>query len=319
MKAPKAKILIMAVSITAVAVVAVLTIIPTVRRRGQNIALGRQWAGLLAKHAAFSGKRPAYPVDVDFSYAPPTDENLKKLRDTYDLETIAGRGSEIDRIIYLMAWVFRLAGHANEPEIPPDLNALNLIPLAKDKHMLINCFMKTVILNEVYLAMGFPSRWTHLLPHSREEDESHFITSVYSHTLGKWLLMDPDFGTYVTDEEGNILGVAEVRSRLISGQSLKVKDVDTGRSGLTKRWENFADFVRGVDYLWFLREFIFKIRCPRVSMFDERSKPNKLYFELIPDGYRMELLQEPEMTPKGDKIVYLNDESLFCQKPGEPS
>jgi hypothetical protein len=46
----------------------------------------------------------------------------------------------------------------------------------------------------------------------------------------------------------------------------------------------------GSDYLWFLADFIFKIRCPQVSMFDQRSKPNKLYFESLPDGYREELL-----------------------------
>jgi len=42
--------------------------------------------------------------------------------------------------------VFRLTGHANEPEIPKELNAFNLIRLAKDEHKLINCYMKTVIL-----------------------------------------------------------------------------------------------------------------------------------------------------------------------------
>lgn len=46
----------------------------------------------------------------------------------------------------------------------------------------------------------------------------------------------------------------------------------------------------GSDYLRFLTDFIFKIRYPQVIMFDQRSKPNKLYFELLPDGYREELL-----------------------------
>ena len=44
--------------------------------------------------------------------------------------------------------------------------------------------------------------------------------------------MDPDFGVYVTDEMGNILGVAEIRSRLVAGKSLVVKDVDPQRREL---------------------------------------------------------------------------------------
>jgi len=314
MKTKRINAFIIAAAVVAIVVVAVAFFIPLARNRRQNVSLGREWTALLKKHPAFSVKSPEYPVDVNFQYAAPTDENLKKLRDTYDLETIAGRGSETDRIISLTSWVYQLTGHANNPQIPQELNALNLIHLAIDEHMLINCFMKTVILNEVFLAMGFPSRWTHLLPHSHEEDESHFITSVYSPTLGKWILMDPDFGVYVTDEKGNILGVAEIRSRLIASEPLVVKELTTRRSGLAKARANLRNFIEGADYLWFLSDFIFKIRCPQVSMFDQRSKPNRVYFELLPDGYCEELLHESKMTERG-KIVYINDEGLFWQKP----
>jgi len=319
MKIKSSKTLVIAVVVMAAVAAAAVFVIPLARHRSQNVSLGREWAGLLKKHPGFSAKRPTYPIDVNFQYAAPTDDNLRRLRDTYDLETVAGQGSETQRIINLTSWVFQLTGHANEPEFPKELNAFNLIHLAKVEHMLINCYMKTIILNEVFLAMGFDSRQTHLLPHSHEEDESHFITSVYSRTLGKWLLMDPDFGVYVTDEKGNILGVAEIRSRLIASEPLVVKDVVTGRSGLTKAWENFKSFIDGSDYAWFLSDFIFKIRCPQTSMFDQYSKPNRAYFELIPDRYREELLQEPKMTKTGNKIFFINDEGLFWQKPTGPS
>lgn len=305
---------IAAVIVAAVSVTVVYSI-PMIRFRSQNVATGAEWESLLRKHPAFSAKRPGYPVDVKFHYAAPTDDNLRKLRDTYDLETAAGHGSETDRIINLTRWVFQLTGHANMPAIPKELNALNLIPLAKVEHMQMNCYMKTVILNEVFLATGFASRQTHLLPHSNEEDESHYITSVYSHTLGKWILMDPDFGAYVTDEKGNILGIAEIRSRVIGGEPLVANGfVNTGRSIFAKAWANLGEFIEGADYLWYLRKNIFKIRCPQVSMFDQRSQPNQVYFELIPDRYREELLQEPRITKRG-KIVSINDEGLFWQKP----
>jgi hypothetical protein len=305
----------MAAAVVAVLVLTIVFVVPMARDRSQNVSLGRQWAALLKKHSAFSAKRPGYPIKVNFTYAAATDENLKKLRDTYDLDTVAGKGSETDRIISLTNWVFRLTGHANEPEFPKELNAFNLIHLAKDEHMLINCYMKTVILNEVFLAMGFPSRQTHLLPHSKEEEESHFITSVYSRALGKWILMDPDMGVYVTDGKGSILGIAEIRSLLISGDPLEVKDLPPVPGALARAWEKVSYFVRGVDYLWFLSEFIYKIRCPQDSLFDQASKPDKVYFELIPDGYREELLQGPKLDAKGKKIFYINDEGMFWQKP----
>ncbi len=316
MRTQRTKAFVMAIAIVAIMVVAIEFVIPVLRNRNQNTSLGREWAGLLKKHAEFSAQPPADPVEVSFSYAAPSDENLTKLRDTYDLETIAGGGSETDRIINLTTWVYQLTGHANEPQIPKELNALNLIRLAKDEHMLINCFMKTVILNEVFLAMGFSSRWTHLLPHSREEDQSHFVTSVYLPSLGRWVLMDPDMGAYVTDEKGTILGVAEIRSRLIADEPLVVKDLDTSQSLLARSWSSVRNFAEGVDYPWFLSAFIFKIRCPQASTFNQRSMPDRVYFELLPDGYREELLQKPMVTERG-KTIYINDEELFWQRPAE--
>ncbi len=283
--------------------------IPTVRVRSQRVSLGKQWKSLLKQHPVFSAQETGYPIEVIFHYAEPTEENLTKLRDQFDLETVAGEGSEVDRIINLMSWVYHLAEHANEPAIPAERNAFAFIHLAQVEHQQINCYMKTVILNEVYLSMGFCSRHTHLLPHSHEERESHFVTSVYSRTLEKWILMDPDFGVYGTDEMGGILGVMEIRRRLISGEPLKVQH--PGRSRREIAWRNVRNFIEGADYLWFLSEFIFKIRCPKYSMFAQDTKPIREYLELIPDGYRPELLEESRLTDRGQKIYFINDENAF--------
>jgi hypothetical protein len=163
--------------------------------------------------------------------------------------------------------------------------------------------------------MGFESRQTHLLPAANEDEESHYITSVFSRTLGRWILMDPDFGNFVTDEAGGVLGVAEVRSRLIAGQPLVVKSVDPPRNVFTRAWSNFQNFIGGTSYLWYLSKNIFKVECQQNSLFNQAARPNRVYFELIPDGYREELLRAPEITPRGNKVVYLNDEGQFWKKP----
>jgi hypothetical protein len=309
------KSLAIATAALAGVIVLALYVVPLARHRGQNVAQGRQWASLLKKHSAFSSKPTVYAIEVAFSYAAPTDESLQKLRSTYDLDTVAGGGPEIERLINLLRWVYQLTGHANEPEIPEERNALNLIPLARDRHMLINCYLKTVILNEVYLAMGFESRQTHLWPAENEDEESHYITSVYSRTLGRWILMDPDFGVYVTDEQGAILGVAEIRSRLVAGRPMTVKPLDPPPGFLARAWSNVQDFVDGTSYLWYLQKNLFKIECPQKSLFNLAAVPDRVHFQLIPDGYREEQLRTPQITAQGKRVVFTNDEGLFWQKP----
>jgi hypothetical protein len=312
------RVIVAAAALAGVVAIA-LYIVPLVRHRSQNVAQGRQWAGLLKAHPSFSAKPASYAVDVTFSYAVPADENLTKLRLAYDLDTVAGNGHETERLINLMRWVYQLTGHANEPEIPEERNALNLIPLARDRHMLINCYLKTVILNEVYLAMGFEARQTHLWPAEKEDEESHYITSVYSRTLGRWILMDPDFGVYATDDQGAILGAAEIRSRLIAGRPVAVRPVDTPPSFPARVWSNVQDFVDGTSYLWYLQKNLFKIECPRNSLFNQAAVPNRVHFQLIPDGYREDQLKTPQITGQGKKVVFTNDEGLFWQKPNGTS
>jgi len=304
----------LALAITAILVLAYIYILPSLRERPENIALGKEWAGHLDEHQTFSAKPPGDPAKIIFTYADSSDENLRVLRDTYDLKTIAGQGSEIDQIINLTRWVFNLIGHADNPEFPKEINAFTVIRMATVENSTINCYLKTVVLNEVFLSMGYASRQTHLLPHSHEEDESHFITSVYSRTLEKWLWMDPDFGIYLTDEKGTILGYPEIRKRLISGDPLVEHNLPTDKGVLSKVWDLFICWVEAADYQWYLSKNIFKVRCQQVSMFNQRSNPEKVYVELIPDGYRDELLNKLVMTERR-KIIYINDEQLFWQAP----
>jgi hypothetical protein len=308
------RIIVAAAAMAAVVAIA-LYVVPLARHRARNVAQGRQWAVLLKAHPSFSAKPASYDDEVTFSYAVPVDENLTKLRLAYDLDAVAGDGPETERLINLLRWVYQLTGHANEPEIPEVRNALTLIPLARDRHMMMNCYLKTVILNEVCLAMGFESRQTHLWPAEKEDEESHYITSVYSRTIGRWILMDPDFGVYVTDEQGAVMGVAEIRSRLVAGRPLTVRSVNPPPGYLARVWSNVRDFVDGTSYLWYLQKNLFKIECPQNSLFNLAAVPNRVHFQLIPDGYREEQLRTPQITAQGKRIVFTNDEGLFWQKP----
>lgn len=315
MKLTSPKAMVLMVVSAALLVVALVYVVPTARQRSQKVAIGRQWADILKNHPTFSGQQPFPSVDVTFTYAATTDGNLVRLRNLYGLDSIAGQGPEVERMINLLRWVYQLTGHANEPVFPKDMTSLNLIHLAKDEHMQINCYMKSIILNEVYLAMGWPSRQTHLLPSEKEEEESHFITSVYSRTLGRWIFMDPDFGVYATDDQGAILGIAEIRRRLIARQPVEVMGLDPPPGVLVEAWWSVKSFVNGTSYLWYLQKNIFKIQCPQRSLFNLISEPNRVIVELIPDGYREELLQDSRMDEEGRKIISINDEDLFWQKP----
>ena len=272
-----------------------------------------KWFQLLYDFPTFTVPPNVSPITISYSYNT-TDANLQRLKETYSLEKIAGDGTEIEQIINLMTWVYQLASHANEPEFPEERNAFRFIRLATIENKQLNCYMKTVILNEIYLAMGFCSRTTHLLPHSDEEKESHFITSVFLDSLNKWILMDPDWGMYVTDRKGTALGVMEIRKRLIEGKKMKAKGVD--KKNIKNILRNLKySLLLGVDYFWFLSEFLFKMRCPTNSKFNQEMEKNRTFYELIPDGYLDERIHTTKIDKKGKKLLFVRNVEDFWQNP----
>lgn len=158
-----------------------------------------------------------------FTYAPPSDSLLRAIRTGLRLDSIAGEGNdEVAQIKNLMYWLhdkIRHDGSSSWPDCP--YNALALIRHAEQEGRGYNCRFLAMILNDLYLAMGFPSRFLTCQPKAYDTDpDCHVINMVWSRTLGKWVWMDPSFAAYVTDERGLLLHPGEVRARLISGAPL---------------------------------------------------------------------------------------------------
>lgn len=154
-----------------------------------------------------------------FTYQNSGDADLTRLREYFELDKVAGDGDEISQIKNLLLWVHNTVRHDGGSYNPESSNAIDMFELCRSENRGVNCRMLAQILNECYLAMGFPSRYVTCMP-MKYIGDCHVINMVYSRTLGKWLWMDPSFNAYVTDEEGNLLSIEEVRQYLISDKTL---------------------------------------------------------------------------------------------------
>jgi len=172
---------------------------------------GYSYEGILAQYSAYQEQEPALP---HYTYQSENDKGLKDLREKYNLDSVAGNGDEISKIINLMGWVHKTVRHSNETN-PTDRHADAMIELCKKENRGGNCRILATILNETYLAMGFRSHFVTCQPLSKTDPDCHVINCVFSKTLNKWIWMDPTFDTWVKDENGNYLNIEEVRERLV--------------------------------------------------------------------------------------------------------
>ena len=173
---------------------------------------------LLRRFARFGGHDPAFPR---IAYAPPTDSALAALRAHWNLDSVAGTGGEFDRLRRLMHWVHVTVRHDGTHDNPAAMESQALLAACAGGKATCNCRGLGTILNEVYLAMGFPSRHLTCLPWDEKDPDCHVVNMVWSSERGKWLYMDPTHDAWFADAQGQPLSPREIREAMRRGDSLQ--------------------------------------------------------------------------------------------------
>ncbi len=247
-------------------------LLESIREKGDHI-------GILQKAGPYDSQyNDTLPV---FTYMPSDAEELVRVREYFQLDSVAGQGDEISRIKNIMVWLHNLIRHDGSSNNPTKKNAIDIYTLCMEEGRGVNCRMLAQVLNECYLAMGYKSRYVTCMPERHDDPDCHVINAVYSQSLGKWIWMDPSFNAWVTDDEGNLLGLMEVRERLIAGLPMEINP--------EANWNNENPTLKE----WYLDSYMAKnlyyMVCPVRSEFDTETraegKDYTKYVDLLPIGY----------------------------------
>ena len=231
-----------------------------------------------------------------FTYQASDNPNLMALRKGFNLDNIAGQGTDVLKILNLMHWIHDLVPHDGMNGNPEVKNAMSMLEVCKKDNRGLNCRGLALVLNECYLAMGIKSRIVTCYPKDslKIDQDCHVINSVYSESLKKWLWIDPTFDAYVMNEKGELLSIEEVRERLIEDKTL-ILNPDAN-------WNNQSAQTKE-DYLGnYMSKNLYMLECPASSEYNmETSSEGKTYnyIKLISLDYYE---QEPHKAEeKGEK------------------
>ena len=233
-----------------------------------------------------------------FTYEEATNSNLKNVRKFFNLDTIAGDGDEISKIFNLMAWVHDNIRHDGNNFALCEFTAIDLYNYHKSTGKGINCRHLAITLNEIYLAMGFKSRYVTCMPKDSTDPDCHVINIVYSNTLKKWVWIDPTFNAYWKDENGNLLSIEEVRERVIDERPLFLNEnANWNKEPQTKE-----------KYLSYMAKNMYWFNCAVNSQFNTESRyrwTKQPYIILCPTGF----------TPFNVQASYaiINDPAYFWE------
>jgi len=147
--------------------------------------------------------------------------NAEHLRKYFNLDSVAGNGNEIERIKRVMSFVHNTIPHDGNHEVPPFKTWEELVKKTRAAGTGAHCGILAELLADCYKAIGIPAKRVICLPKTYIND-CHSIVSVWDKDTGKWIWMDPTNEAYVMDQQGNALGILEVRERLIDNLPLKI-------------------------------------------------------------------------------------------------
>jgi len=232
-----------------------------------------------------------------FTYEDVSSSNLKSLRKFFNLDSIAGEGDEISQILNLLKWVHDNIRHNGNNFTFCEFDAIDLYNYCKTTGEGVNCRLLAISLNEVYLSMGFKSRYITGMP--KKLGNAHVINCVYSTTLKKWLWMDPTMNAYWRDENGNFLSIEEVRERYIEGLPLILNDDANWNNERKETKESYLDN-------W-MSEYLYWFSCPINSRFNPESpyrNDDQLYINLCPLGYERSILPNVKSIATNDAAYF---------------
>ena len=183
------------------------------------------FSGILFHNQTFVQENEMAQIRYDFSCP-----EFLELREKYDLEKLAGRGSDFARSKRLLHYLAPRLHHCSWYDNHVPCNALALLEYSLDqKEHGINCLNKAKILAECCLAVGIYARRVRIMPYSPYDFDNHVVTEIYDKKLGKWMALDPTTDGYFVDERKTPLSLPELRDRFAN--------------------DRFATFVRSTDRL----------------------------------------------------------------------
>lgn len=218
-----------------------------------------------------------------FTYASAEDPKVKEIKDFFNLEHIAGNGDEISKMKNIMKWLHDNIRHDGSGGFPPNAsrNAIDLYKACKARKCGLNSRGLSIVLTELYLAMGWPARFITCQSVGTNDNECHIVVVVWSRTLGKWIMMDPTYDAYVCDENGLILHPGEIRQHMIEGKKLVLSD--------NANWNHKLIFTEK-NYLYeYMAKNLYLLSAYIDSYPNVESEGKSTYYTLQPEGFKAKI------------------------------
>lgn len=171
---------------------------------------------LLKKNYSFG-----YKGNLEYEYNMSHNEYVM-LRSFINFKKINKLTNDFDKAIYAMRSLHKvMIARGITSYIPERRSAYSLLTAKLNNSILLNCRGCAIVLNDMLLSMGIPSKFIACMSSNPYDPECHVINSVYIKEYKKWILLDAATQMYVEGDNRIPLSILEVHNKLIRGERVR--------------------------------------------------------------------------------------------------
>ena len=226
----------------------------------------------------------AYSPDstfVDIEYVKDS-VRAKEIMDYFQLDTLYdANASTWDKALAIGKFVAFNIPHENQKIQPEYKNAIGLWEYTKNVEPAFNCRLHSIMTFELLTAAGIKARYITCLPQDENDNDCHVVNEVWLPETGQWAMLDTDMGGhYVTDLDGNLLSLRQMRENYISGE--KMKFYPGFEKGSSRKTEYYAYMAKNT--YWFCCWGALGFYQEDYKSVPESALRNR-HYALVPEGF----------------------------------
>ena len=214
-------------------------------------------------------------VQINFTYDLYRRDLYIDIIEEFGLDELTAGHDDIELMRVLLDWVKDNFRHDGASGMPHNRDAISIIEYMRENPGGINCRGLAILLAEVLRLYGIEAK--HITAYPPENDHPvHVVTHAFSRDLKQWIMLDPAFRIYLTDEDGNFMNLYTLRRAFAEGTPL-VANANAGNNNNTFNMQDYKDFMS--DYL-------FRFSTDTNFTFgSDNTGPGNSHFMLMPVGF----------------------------------
>lgn len=185
--------------------------------------------------------------------------------------------------------------------VPPSkFTAATILTQTKESKLKSNCWMYSVTMTELCLALGLPAKMVRCMPIDLDFNDCHCVTAVFLKQMNRWVVFDPANSAYYLNKNMEPMDIPMLRKAVINSEKIFVP---------------FAGRDTTERLIAYFSKNLFRFACYSTSKIGNEyfvDKPS--IYQLLPRYYELSD-QTFEHNGQSISIINLHNENEFWQIP----